>query len=162
MKFPGRVLILLLSSAPVFPCCSTSTTVLDGDSATSRRQKMSLSTNAISSDCLCPCSAGMSDVHLPAYRTMFIDLLPITIEATRHEGALEGWRKGLSKRFIPCKDSGTDFLSKYVPSRAPAPPPGDVSIAFAKFARWEPQDEESYPYLVRVPCFGSGLILILS
>ncbi|KAI1792140.1 hypothetical protein LXA43DRAFT_1008158 [Ganoderma leucocontextum] len=89
---------------------------------------MSLSTNAISSGCFCLCCSG-----------------------TRQEGALEGWRKELRRRLISSEDSGAEFLRKYVPSRAPCPPPGDVKRVFAKFAKWEPQkgrELDSYPYLL--------------
>ncbi|KAI1792101.1 hypothetical protein LXA43DRAFT_1060897 [Ganoderma leucocontextum] len=111
---------------------------------------MSLSTNAISSGCFCPCCSGMSGVHSTP-RDQRSTNHPITAQDTLQEGALEGWRKELRRRLISSEDSGAEFLRKYVPSRAPCPPPGDVKRAFAKFAKWEPQkgrEVDSYPYLL--------------
>ncbi|PIL28125.1 hypothetical protein GSI_09776 [Ganoderma sinense ZZ0214-1] len=87
---------------------------------------MTLSTNDISSVCFCPCSS----------------------EDIRQESTLEGWRKELHRRIIPSEDSRVDFLHKYVPSRTPCPPPGDVTDAFAKFAQWVPQEENSHQLLI--------------
>ncbi|KAM5544092.1 hypothetical protein V8D89_002278 [Ganoderma adspersum] len=87
---------------------------------------MTLSTTNISNICLCPCS----------------------LDDTRHEGTLEGWRKEIRRRIILSEDSGSDFLRKYVPSRTPRSPPGDVTDAFAKFAQWVPQEEDTYFHLV--------------
>ena len=72
------------------------------------------------------------------------------LDDTRHSRTLEDWRKEIRRRIIVSEDSGSDFLRKYVPSRTPCSPPGEVTDAFAKFAKWVPQEEDTYFHLVRL------------
>ena len=111
-----------------------------------RRHNMSIATGAMSSYIFCSCHLGMNKITpFKVARSG----QPVTVADTRLEGALEGWKRELSKKIRLCKDSNDEFLRKFVPSNAPTPPKHKLTKLFDNWRPEKGKEVESYPGLVR-------------
>lgn len=74
---------------------------------------------------------------------------PLTSEETLQRAVLEDWKNEIKDRINKFQANNECFLSTFVPSNAPNPPPADLS---GLFVNWKvPQGGEvgTYPELVR-------------
>ena len=96
------------------------------------------------------CGLGMSGV-LASPLIDRAQTRPVTVEQTRLDGVLEGWKRELQKKILFAEDEPRDFLKRFVPSNAPAIPNYDTDDLFSAWIPEKGKEVESYEGLVR--CF---------
>ena len=94
------------------------------------------------------CGSGMSGV-LASPLIDRAQTRPVTVEQTRLDGVLEGWKRELQKKILFAEDGPEDFLRRFVPSNAPAIPKYDTDDLFSTWIPEKGKEVESYEGLVR-------------
>lgn len=95
----------------------------------------------------CAYSSGMSRVAA-SHLVDRAQILPVTIEETRLDGVLEGWKRELRRKILFLDDEPQDFLRRFVPSNAPALPHTNIGDVFRNWRSEKGKEVESYEGLV--------------